>query len=452
MKVDALVAEIGSTTTSVYAFDKLNGSPIFLGQGLSETTPEDVESGFRNALRDLEGKLGDKISARETHAASSAAGGLKMTVHGLVHDMTVKAAQEAALGAGANLKLITASLLSDFDIKRLKALKPNIIMIAGGVDYGEAKTALANSETISSLKLNTPVVYAGNSAVRDEVREIFRKHGQEEFLFVTENVYPKIDSLNVEPARKIIHSVFEKHITEALGMEKIRNFVSEKIIPTPGAVMKAALLLHKTLGDLVCVDVGGATTDVFSVSEESEAYGPLLSAPEPFAKRTVEGDLGVFVNKDNLIALLGRDEIQRKMGFNAQELEKLLSGYEKIPSPKQIPLTELLAGAALDAAMRRHAGRIINLYGASGRTKAAEGKDLTAVKHFIATGGALTRLPNGKNIIENFLKRKHPGLLLPGENTKVLIDRHYVMAPLGVLADKYPEAVTKLILKSLEEL
>ena len=77
MKVDALVAEIGSTTTSVYAFDKLNGSPIFLGQGLSETTPEDVESGFRNALRDLEGKLGDKISARETHAASSAAGGLK---------------------------------------------------------------------------------------------------------------------------------------------------------------------------------------------------------------------------------------------------------------------------------------------------------------------------------------------------------------------------------------
>ena len=449
MKVDALVAEIGSTTTSVYAFDKLNGSPIFLGQGLSETTPEDVESGFRNALRDLEGKLGDKISARETHAASSAAGGLKMTVHGLVHDMTVKAAQEAALGAGANLKLITASLLSDFDIKRLKALKPNIIMIAGGVDYGEAKTALANSETISSLKLNTPVVYAGNSAVRDEVREIFRKHARRNFCSSRKRLSE--NRFSERRAGKKNHPLrLRKTYHRGAGDGKDPNFVSEKSFPL-GAVMKAALLLHKTLGTRLrrC---RRATTDVFSVSEESEAYGPLLSAPEPFAKRTVEGDLGVFVNKDNLIALLGRDEIQRKMGFNAQELEKLLSGYEKIPSPKQIPLTELLAGAALDAAMRRHAGRIINLYGASGRTKAAEGKDLTAVKHFIATGGALTRLPNGKNIIENFLKRKHPGLLLPGENTKVLIDRHYVMAPLGVLADKYPEAVTKLILKSLEEL
>ena len=204
-----------------------------------------------------------------------------MTVHGLVHDMTVKAAQEAALGAGANLKLITASLLSDFDIKRLKALKPNIIMIAGGVDYGEAKTSLANSETISSLKLNTPVVYAGNSAVRDEVREIFRKHGQEEFLFVTENVYPKIDSLNVEPARKIIH-LFENISPRRRGW-KSRNRL-RKIIPL-GAVMKAAL--HKTLGDLVCVDVGGPRPTC-SVSK-SRKHTDLLSAPG-LRETDVEGD------------------------------------------------------------------------------------------------------------------------------------------------------------------
>lgn len=450
MKVDVLVAEIGSTTTTVSAFDGLASSPVFLGQGLSETTPEDVEVGFRKALKNLEKKLGEEVVAKETYAASSAAGGLRMTVHGLVYDMTVKAAKEAALGAGANIKLVTAGLLSDFDLRKIKTLNPNIIMIAGGLDYGEARTALANCEAVAALKLNIPVLYAGNAAIHEEVREIFKTHGQEGFLFLSENVYPKIDVLNVNPARKIIHSVFEKHITEAPGMEKIRSFISEKIIPTPGAVLKTSLLLHDFLGDLMCVDIGGATTDVFSVAEETEKIGRILTAPEPFAKRTVEGDLGVFANRENLISLLGKEAIQKRLRLTFEELERLLSEYEKIPSPEQIPLTELLAEGALAEAVKRHTGRIINLYGGSGKTQAAEGKDLTGVKNFIATGGALTRLPNGRMIIERFLDKKNPGLLLPKGEVKVLLDRDYVMAALGTFADRYPEAAAKLALKSLE--
>ena len=194
MKIDVLVAEIGSTTTIVNAFDNLSQNPVFLGQGTSETTEEDVGIGLMQAIKALEAKLGYKIEAKETYATSSAAGGLKMSVHGLVYDMTVKAAKEAALGAGANLKLITAGKLTEFDLKRIQKLNPNIIMIAGGVDYGEAETALYNSKAVAALKLNIPVIYAGNIANQEAVQEFFQEYQQEAYLYLTPNVYPKIDT------------------------------------------------------------------------------------------------------------------------------------------------------------------------------------------------------------------------------------------------------------------
>ena len=121
-----------------------------------------------------------------------------------------------------------------------------MVLLSGGVDYGDTHTALYNAQMIAQAKLNLPVIYAGNVVNQPQVKEIFEKTGQLEYLYITENVYPKIDSLNVLPVRKIIQEVFEKHITEAKGMSKIRQKVNGSIIPTPGAVMKAALLLQET--------------------------------------------------------------------------------------------------------------------------------------------------------------------------------------------------------------
>ncbi|MDD4354932.1 MAG: glutamate mutase L, partial [Candidatus Izemoplasmatales bacterium] len=158
MKIDALVAEIGSTTTLINGFAGLDSSdPVFVGQGVHPTTvlEGDVTIGLEGAMKDLANRLGvASIEAKDTFACSSAAGGLRMTVHGLVHDMTVKAAKEAALGAGANLKLVTAGLLDEDQIQAIKAIKPNIIMIAGGVDYGETQTSLANAKQLAAIKLN----------------------------------------------------------------------------------------------------------------------------------------------------------------------------------------------------------------------------------------------------------------------------------------------------------
>ena len=172
MKADILVAEIGSTTTVVNAFN-IKDEISFLGSGQSPTTvyDGDVNIGLKNAVDDLCKRLNtQKIEYDELLATSSAAGGLKMTVHGLVYDMTVRAAKEAALGAGANIHMITAGRLMRTDLEKIKQIKPNIMLLAGGVDYGERETAVYNAELIAKLDLNVPVIYAGNVQNHDEIR------------------------------------------------------------------------------------------------------------------------------------------------------------------------------------------------------------------------------------------------------------------------------------------
>lgn len=453
MKIDVVVAEIGSTTTVVNAFNNLDSdNPSFIGQGFSKTTvlDGDVNIGLNNAISNLKDNLQEKnIEIKETFACSSAAGGLKMSVHGLVYDMTVKAAKEAALGAGANIHLITAGNLTKFDINKIKKLNLNIIMIAGGVDYGESSTSLNNAYEIAQLKLNIPIIYAGNIVNHDAVKEIFSEFEQSEYLYITENVYPKIDILNVDPARKIIQKVFEEHITKAPGMEKVRSTITENIIPTPGAVMESSLLLQKEIGDLVTIDIGGATTDVHSVTEGSQEVSRVLINPEPFAKRTVEGDLGVYINKDNIINLIGKETLIKELGITLSKLESLLSNYQPIPNEEQIGLVERLTYEALDKGIERHAGKYISIYGSSGKTKMAEGKDLTNIKYIIGTGGALTRLPNRIEIIKRMLDKTDNIILKPKPSSEILIDNHYIMATLGVLSKKYPEAALKLLNQSL---
>jgi len=451
MKIDCLVAEIGSTTTVVNAFDNiLLNNPIFIGQGLAKTTIDDVTIGLNDAIIDLEKQLKiNKLYPKEILASSSSAGGLKMTVHGLVYDMTVKAAKEAALGAGANIQMVTSGKLTKFDLKKLEDIKPNIIMIAGGVDYGEVATAIYNAEKIASLNLNIPVIYAGNIVARAEITEIFKNHNQEHYLNICTNVYPMIDVLDVNEARLIIQSVFEKHITKAKGMEKVRNIVNGTIIPTPGAVMEATILIQKNLGNVVTIDIGGATTDIHSVCSDSKDVSKIIIYPEPFIKRTVEGDLGVFVNKDNLINLIGKDNLIKKLNITLDNLNKILSNYEAIPSLEQIKLVETLSLQAINEAMRRHAGKYTTIYGTSGKKKIAEGKDLTDVDYIIGTGGPLTKLQNGSKIIFDMLNKVDELSLKPKPTAKILIDSYYIMASIGVIAKEHPQAAYKLLKQSL---
>ncbi|SHJ88443.1 conserved hypothetical protein [Anaerobranca californiensis DSM 14826] len=457
MKIDLLVAEIGSTTTVINGFIGLNSpKPKFIGQGQGPTTvyQGDVTVGLEMALEQLAKSLGEnKIDYTEMFATSSAAGGLKMTVHGLVYDMTVKAAKEAALGAGAVIKDITAGPLKEDDLQRIVDIKPNIVLLAGGVDYGEEEIVFANAKKLASLPLDLPFVYGGNIKLAPKVEKLFKEKGKK--IVLIENVYPKIDELNILPAREIIQQLFEEHITKGPGMEKIRQMVTGTIIPTPGAVMKGAIALSDEIGDLVVVDVGGATTDVHSVTDGSEELNRYLIAPEPREKRTVEGDLGVYVNSENIINLMGKEKFSKFVGIDLEELNSLI---KPIPiTAKEKRVSEGLTELAVETAIKRHTGVLKVLYGPSGRYKIVEGKDLTGVNWVIGTGGALTRLERGQEILEkvikgnNILKGNIKGeLLLPGEKAKVLIDRHYNMAVLGAMGVKYLKESVLLMRESLQ--
>ncbi len=453
MKIDVLVAEIGSTTTVINGFSNIGGScPIFVGQGQAPTTvyEGDVNIGLNQAIESMKESLGVKdISYDRFLATSSAAGGLKMTVHGLVYDMTVKAAREAALGAGANIHMVTSGKLRRTEIKKIKEINPNIILLAGGVDYGERDTAIYNAEIIADLGLKVPVIYAGNIENQDEIREIFEEAGIE--IFIVDNVYPKIDQLNIVPTREVIQDVFEKHIIHAAGMEKVREVVNGSIVPTPGAVMLASQLLYDNIGDLVTFDVGGATTDVHSVTDGSEEISRILISPEPKAKRTVEGDLGVYVNMKNIVELEGVEEIAKKMKTTTGEVEMLIDRHMPIPKDdKQKAFVEVLTEKAVCTSLSRHAGKFRDLYSTSGKKKLAEGKDLTNIKYIVCTGGALTRLPNRVKIIQRALASGKGHEMYPNEDIKILIDNDYIMASLGVMSKEYPEAAFGLMENSLQ--
>ena len=454
MKIDALVAEVGSTTTVINAFSGLESkNPKFIGQGQAPTTvvEGDVNIGLLEAINDLEKKLGiSNIKYDNFFATSSAAGGLKMTVHGLVYDMTAKAAKEAALGAGANIKMVTSGKLRRTDIKKIEEIKPNIILLAGGVDYGEQDTAIYNAEILAKLKLEVPVVYAGNIQNHEEIKLIFEENNRLHLLKIVENVYPKVDILNVEPVRAVIQDVFEEHIIHAPGMEKIRELVTDFIVPTPGAVMEASKVLKEEIGDLVTIDVGGATTDIHSVTDGREEVTNILISPEPSAKRTVEGDLGVYVNIKNIVELVGKKFLSKELDISEEKLEEILLEFPPIPKKSdEIKIVEKLTEKAVITSIHRHAGGFRHLFGEVKKTL-AEGKDLTGIRWIIGTGGALTRLPNRVEILKKISLSNKGDKLLPNKEAKILIDNHYIMASLGVLSKYNKESAIRLLKKSLK--
>ncbi len=485
--VDALVAEIGSTTTVVSAFDGLSAealaagaTPRLVGQGVAATSvlDGDVTVGVNAARARIEASTGP-LEPHEFLATSSAAGGLRMTVHGLTAKMTAMAAREAALGAGGVVEYQTAGKLRRHDLERIAAARPNVVMLAGGVEGGDVETVLHNAEMLVRVDFAAAadagtagadaaaagsgtgvhagtaadhaapvqdrvlaagkkpmVIYGGNSAVCDEACQILHAAGFD--VRVTPNVYPGIDELDVVPARAVIHDAFEDHITHAPGMERIGGLVTGRILPTPGAVLVAAETLAEALGDLVVIDVGGATTDVHSVTDGSVEYAAIQVEPQPHSKRTVEGDLGTYVSAPHVV-------------------EMLAQGQRPTRLPPAIPTTAEEIHAALTLAhyaavtgVQRHAGQLVHLYTPTGRQTVARGRDLTACRWVIGTGGAFTRLPGGEALLLDVRAKNGGDRLLPPKDARCVVDGDYIFACGGVLLAHFPaEAVVALLRASL---
>jgi uncharacterized protein (TIGR01319 family) len=449
MKIDVLVAEIGSTTTILNAFN-IHGDPVFLGRGVANTTvATDVNEGLLQAMEDLKAHLHvDELTYDEMFATSSAAGGLRVTVHGLVYEMTVRASKEAALNAGANIHLVTAGKIKKRDLERIREIRPNMILVAGGTDYGEYETALHNIEQVLKMDLDIPILYAGNIENHADIREMFEKRDKSRYLRIVENVYPRVDFLNIRPLRKAIYETFEENIIHAPGMGRIHDLVTGHIMPTPGSVMEATMILRDHLGDLMTIDVGGATTDIHSVAEPSDEFKEYQEG-EPLAKRTVEGDLGVFINHKNVISLFPDNTLAIATGIPQPELDELIAQYSYIPTTKpERKLVYELTKKCTHLALDRHVGDLRRVFTSSGQKIIPEGKDLTQVKYILLTGGSLIHLNHTEEIVHEYLS-KNPRKLLPNKHVRILRDQDYIMASIGVLSLKYPGVSVRLLRKSL---
>jgi uncharacterized protein (TIGR01319 family) len=454
-----LLIDFGSTFTKVTAVDL--DSEELLGTAKSFTTINtNVMDGLKKALDNLQQETGLRSEVYQRKlACSSAAGGLKMVAVGLVTDLTAEAARRAALGAGAKVLGTYAYELCESDLHHIEKNYPDIILLAGGTDGGDRKTILHNANMLTNLRTDTPFVVAGNKTVSREVADILS--ARHSYVVVTDNVLPELNRLNVEPARNAIRQVFLDKIVEAKGLTQAEEFTEKVTMPTPAAVLKAAELLAEGwgdepgLGELVLVDIGGATTDVHSIGtgDPSQPGVNLKGLPEPYGKRTVEGDLGMRYSAVTLGEAAGArlaKILNKPLAQVLESLEGLLNRPDSLPKgPEEISLDLAMGKMCTKLAVERHVGHIETVYTPFGASYIQWGKDLTRAKTLIGTGGVLVHSESPGEILQASLYDQTEPTLLSPKNPEILLDEAYILSGIGLLAEISPEAALRIAKKHL---
>ncbi len=456
----ALLIDFGSTFTKLLAVDLAAEEILAYAQSCT-TVETDIMVGLRRALDLLPAHL--KGAAYECRlSSSSAAGGLGMITIGLIPELSAEAARRAALGAGAKVVKVYSFRLSARELEELESLKPDILLLAGGTDGGNREVILDNARLLASSGIQCPILIAGNKAAADEVQSILFAAGK--ITLLTDNVMPEVNVLNVEPVREMIRKVFIERIIESKGLKKAEEFVGGILMPTPTAVLRAAQLLsqgtgsEKGLGDLVIVDIGGATTDVHSIGAGNPVQPGVVrkGLPEPLTKRTVEGDLGLRYNAGTILKLCGEGRILQHASLSqkdlAPRLEKLSQCVEVLPqTAEDQDLDFALAACATRAAMERHAGSIESLWGPQGRYDIQYGKDLTGVEHLIGTGGIFIHHRQAGDILRRTLFSPEEPFSLRPKTPSLYTDARYCLFAVGLLADRYPEPAFRIARKYLKK-
>lgn len=462
---NALLIDFGSTYTKLRAIDLDAGRLIASAQGPSTVTT-DVTIGLDAALAALaalERKAERRLAFKHRLASSSAAGGLKMVTVGLVKELTAEAARQAALGAGAKLVGAFAYRLTAKDLDAIAALAPDILLLAGGTDGGNRDVILHNAGALATLRLPCPVVYAGNRDAADDAAAAFARAGVS--VIVAGNVMPSFGVLAVEEAQAAIRQVFIDRIVHAKGIDRAAERLDAVLMPTPAAVLDGAqLVAHGAsgtagLGDLMVIDIGGATTDIHSIGHGHPSQDGVVvqGLPEPYAKRTVEGDLGMRHNAHTIVEAVGLEAIAARARLAPEAVARTLTAIsadvERLPTDTdEAAVDEALAWAAVRIAVGRHAGSTRIVQTVHGPVTAQTGKDLGPLKTVIGTGGPLANGAAPAGILEAARADPAEPFSLKPIAPTLLVDTHYVLYAAGLLATVAPEAALKLALNSLKPL
>jgi len=453
-----LLVDFGSTYTKLTCVDL--DKEYIIGTSKAPTTVEtNVLDGYDKALEWLLKDHPEITEISGISACSSAAGGLKMAAIGLVEELTVEAAKRACLGAGAIVQVVFSHHMTKRETKKLLETDIDIVLLAGGTDGGNKECILHNAKKLRDVNIHVPVIIAGNKDAADEIDEIFEDTDIE--YYIVENVMPQLKKLNVKEAKHVIRRIFIDKIIEAKGIKKAEAKIGEIIMPTPEAVLMAAELLssgHEDepgYGEIMIVDIGGATTDVHTMGEgfPKRTEVVLKGLQEPFAKRTVEGDLGMRYSANALLSLVSNYEFKKYFEEDdncehdiSTSLNRRASNVDFIPKTKdEEEFDKAIAKICCDVSVSRHVGHVEVVHTPLGDMYYQTGKDLTDLKYVIGTGGVLINHGDAKKILKQVNKKSDKKLELRPANPSILIDRSYILAAMGLLSQKYPKVALKLM-------
>ena len=450
-----LTVDVGSTYTKLTAIDATTRRIVGTAQSFT-TIESDVMQGFERALSLLreQAECSDFVWD-EMLVCSSAAGGLKMVALGLVPDLTAKAARTAASNAGAKVVKTYAYEISRSEQQEIYDINPDLVLLCGGTNGGNREVITANARRLAAIDRPLTIIVAGNKSASDEIAATFEAAGKS--FVITENVMPQFNQLNIEPARDAIRQLFIARIIEAKGLNRLQAMSPHKIIPTPLAVLQACELLSRGTaeragwGDLMAVDIGGATTDVYSMAAglPTTENTMLKGLPEPWAKRTVEGDLGMRYSLQHVY-----DQLPPAMPAE-QEFRSMVEQWVKLcttspdtlaqPDTEQERAEEYLGEMAVRMAVERHAGRIADVYTPLGLMHTLEGKDLMAVQTVIGIGGVIRSSRHPREILKGCrYDVMNPASTRPRE-PRLMIDGKYIFASMGLLSAVEQELAFELL-------
>ena len=472
-----VATDCGSTTTKAILIEFTNGEYRLVSRGEAPTTVEapfeDVTMGVLNAVAELEELTGRKILDENSKfispangkigtdvyiSTSSAGGGLQMMVAGVVRSMTAESAERAALGAGAIVMDVIASndkRLPHQQIERIRHLRPDMILLSGGIDGGTTTHVVELAELIaaadprprlgSSYKL--PVIFAGNKDAAEAVAEVLKDKVD---LKTVDNLRPVLERENLGPAREEIHELFMEHVmAQAPGYKKLMAWTDAPIMPTPGAVG----LIIQTIADqynieAIGVDIGGATTDVFSV------FRP--EGGKPVFNRTVSANLGMSYSISNVFAEATVPMVMRWVPFEMDERDLRNRVKNKMVRPTTIPqsLEELIfeqaiAKEALRLAFIQHKSCATTLKGVQQQRTIADAFDQKSSGDSIVNMLSLDMLIGSGGVLSHAPRRQQAAFMmidafLPEGITRLAVDSIFMMPQLGVLAEVQPKAATEV--------
>lgn len=454
----AVLLDFGSTYTKVVCVD-LTARRVVLSDKYPSTVHEDAGIALNKCLAAAESVLGkENFKGALKLSTSSAAGGLRIAVSGLTESLSMKAGRNASFGAGGKVVQMSTGRLKEADIDGIAEADAEILLLCGGYEGGNSQLVLENARLLSESRLYIPVIYAGNSEVAGGVRRMFQSRGKE--CFLAENMIPDIGKLNIDSTVSIIRDLFMSRITNMKGVGVVKKVVDDPIVPTPAAVLSAGELLctgtetTPGIGPYILADIGGATTDIYSFAEDESYCGAKqIGTPEPFAKRTVEGDMGMRESSVCLLGEVGTERFAKECGLPVKQVEEAIEKRTRLreyvadnDTEQRIDLE--IASSAVRISARRHSGTCTKeFYG--GCNLVQRGKNLTEIGTIIGTGGILVN--NTKEAAENILRsveiceKEKDSVLLP-EKVEPLIDRDYIFFAAGLLRE-YDEETALAIMK-----